>query len=122
MVSFLGDSNSLVKEISLLVLFKLIETYKEIEPIVKPVELIATLLDEIKLRRPAATVKGAIWQLVGLLHSQYPDKVRIHIVESQNVQYQMLEEQVRTKKPEIKAIMGMLKGFSHSFEVECSLN
>jgi hypothetical protein len=29
----------------------------------------------------------------------------------------MLEEQVRTKKPEIKAIIGMLKGFQHSFEV-----
>lgn len=42
-------------------LFKLIETYKEIEPIIKPAELILTLLDEIKLRRPAATVKGAIW-------------------------------------------------------------
>jgi hypothetical protein len=61
MVSFLGDQNSLVKEVSLLVLFKLIETYKEIEPIIKPAELILTLLDEIKLRRPAATVKGAIW-------------------------------------------------------------
>jgi hypothetical protein len=33
----------------------------------------------------------------------------------------MLEEQVRTKKPEIKAIIGMLKGFQHSFEVECTL-
>lgn len=82
MVSFLGDQNSLVKEVSLLVLFKIIETYKEIEPIIRPVELIATLLDEIKLRRPAATVKGAIWQLVGLLHSQYPALVRTHITES----------------------------------------
>lgn len=34
----------------------------------------------------------------------------------------MLQEQVRTKKPEIKAIMGMLKGFCHSFEIECTLN
>jgi hypothetical protein len=33
----------------------------------------------------------------------------------------MLEEQVRTRKPEIKAITGMLKGFQHSFEVACSL-
>jgi len=33
----------------------------------------------------------------------------------------MLEEQVRTKKPEIKAIIGMLKGFQYSFEVECTL-
>lgn len=34
----------------------------------------------------------------------------------------MLEEQVRTEKPEIKAIIGMLKGFSFSFEVECTLS
>jgi hypothetical protein len=61
MVSFIGDQNSLVKEVSLLVLIKMIETYKEIEHIIKPPELIIILLDEIKLRRPAATVKGAIW-------------------------------------------------------------
>lgn len=72
MISFLGDQNSLVKEISLLVIFKIIETYKEIEDIIRPADLMTVLLDEIKLRRPAATVKGAIWQLVGLLHSQYP--------------------------------------------------
>ena len=34
----------------------------------------------------------------------------------------MLEEQVRTEKPEIKAIIGMLKGFSYSFEAECTLS
>jgi hypothetical protein len=61
MVSFIGDQNSLVKEVSLLVLIKMIEAYKEIEHIIKPPELIIILLDEIKLRRPAATVKGAIW-------------------------------------------------------------
>lgn len=71
MQSFLFDPNSLVKEVSLLVLFKLIETYKEISEIIKPEELIVTLLDEIKLRRPAATVKGAIWQLVGLMQARY---------------------------------------------------
>jgi len=82
MISFLGDQNSLVKEVSLFVLIKIIETYKEIEQIIKPAELILTLLDEIKLRRPAATVKGAIWQLIGLLHSQYPQQVNAHIEES----------------------------------------
>jgi hypothetical protein len=39
----------------------------------------------------------------------------MHIVESQDVQFQMLMEQVKTNKPEIKAIIGMLKGFVHSF-------
>jgi hypothetical protein len=46
----------------------------------------------------------------------------MHILESQDVQYQMLMEQVKTKKPEIKAIIGMLKGFVHSFQIECTLD
>lgn len=29
------------------------------------------LLDEIKLRKPSASVKGTIWTLVGLLHDKY---------------------------------------------------
>ena len=56
-------------------MIKLIETYKEIEAVIKPVDLIITMLDEIKLRRPAASVKGSIWTLVGLLHCRYPTLV-----------------------------------------------
>jgi hypothetical protein len=48
------------------------------------------LLDEIKLRRPSASVKGAIWNLVGLLHERYGlDDYR---VESQDVQFISLME------------------------------
>jgi hypothetical protein len=51
----------------------IIETfnYKEIEPIMRPKDLLLNLLDEIKLRRPSATVKGTIWHLVGVLHDKY---------------------------------------------------
>lgn len=73
------------------------------------------LLDEIKLRRPSASVKGTIWHMVGLLHSKYEQAVSEHLVESQDVMFQMLEENIRTDKPEIKAIIGMLKGFAYSF-------
>ena len=61
MVSFLSDSNSLVRESSLQVLCKLIESYKETESVIQPEKLVIKLLDEIKLRNPAATVKGGIW-------------------------------------------------------------
>lgn len=73
MVSFLGDANSLVKEASLHVIIKIIESFnaEEIEPIITPTKLLHTLLDEIKLRRPSGAVKGAIWTLIGLLHKQY---------------------------------------------------
>lgn len=33
----------------------------------------------------------------------------------------MLMDQVKAKNPEIKAIIGMLKGYVHSFQVECTL-
>ena len=73
MVSFVGDPNSLVKEASLQVLIKIIETFnaEEIEPTIAPAKLVVTLLDEIKLRRPSATVKGAIWSLIGLILREY---------------------------------------------------
>ena len=63
MLSFISDPNSLVKEASLQVLIKIIETFnsKEIEEIIRPKKMMTDLLDEIKLRRPSASVKGAIW-------------------------------------------------------------
>jgi hypothetical protein len=68
-----SDSNSLVKESSLQLLIKIIETFPsaEIETIVRPADLLIKMLDEIKLRRPSASVRGAIWNLVGLLHEKY---------------------------------------------------
>jgi hypothetical protein len=104
----------LVKEASLQLLIKLVESFpaKEIEVTVKPKDLMIILLDEIKLRRPSASVKGAIWNLVGLLHEKYGlDDYR---VESQDVQFISLMEQMKSEKPEIKAIQGIMKGFVHS--------
>lgn len=104
LLSFRSDQNSLVKEASLQLLIKLVESFpaKEIEGTVKPKDLMIILLDEIKLRRPSASVKGAIWNLVGLLHERYGlDDYR---VESQDVQFISLMEQMKSEKPEIKAI------------------
>ena len=53
--------------------------------------------------------------MVGLLHAKYEQAVSEHLVESQDVMFQMFEENIRTDKPEIKAIIGMLKGFTYSF-------
>ena len=86
MVSFVGDPNSLVKEASLQVIIKIVESFKaeEIEPTINPVKLIKTLLDEIRLRRPSATVKGAIWTLIGLLLKTYDrPEVQAHIETAQ---------------------------------------
>lgn len=85
--------------------------------------MIATLLDEIKLRRPSATVKGAIWILIGLLHKSYDGQsVQQTLQESQRVVTLMLREHVNQDRPEIKAIIGMLKGLQYSLEAGCTLN
>lgn len=87
LLSFRSDGNSLVKESSLSLVVKIIETFnsREIEPLIKPKDMMIMLLDEIKLRRPSASVKGTIWTLVGLLHDKYGlDEFR---VESQDVMF-----------------------------------
>ena len=73
LLSFRSDQNALVKESSLHLILKIIEgfNHKEIESIIKPKELMIMLLDEIKLRKVSASVKGTIWNLVGLLHEKY---------------------------------------------------
>jgi hypothetical protein len=43
------------------------------------------MLDEIKHRRPSATVKGTIWNLVGVLHDKYG--LNEFLVESQDVSF-----------------------------------
>lgn len=66
---------------------KIIDTFniKEIEGLVKPRDMIVMLLDEIKLRKPSASVKGTIWTLVGLLHDKYG--LEEFWVESQDVMF-----------------------------------
>lgn len=106
LLSFRSDPNSLVKESSLQLLIKIIETFEQskqdIDKIIRPRDLMVMMLDEIKLRRPSASVKGAIWTLVGLLHERYGlDEFR---VESQDVMFIELRNQMSSEKPEIKAI------------------
>lgn len=52
------------------------------------------MLDEIKLRKPSASVKGAIWTLVGLLHQKYG--LQDYLIESQDVMFIQLMEQMNS--------------------------
>jgi hypothetical protein len=124
MITFFGDPNYLVKEAGLQVLIKIIESFdtNELLPIIQPVSMLDKLLDEIKLRKPSASVKGAIWQLVGLLHHKYDNLVNARLVESQDVCLQSLQDQVKASKPEIKAIIGMVKGLTSMLSAGCTLN
>ena len=71
--TFAGDPNSLVKEAALQLLLKILRSYPnaELTKIFEPTQLLTRLLDEIKLRRPSASVKGTIWHLVGLCHVKF---------------------------------------------------
>jgi hypothetical protein len=92
MLSFVSDANSLVKEASLQLIIKLLETFPsgELTNILDPQNLLIKMLDEIKLRRPSASVRGALWHLVGLLHDKYGlDNLR---EESQDVMFIQLDE------------------------------
>ncbi len=94
LLSFRSDQNSLVKESSLQLLIKLIDTFErtgeDIAAIIKPKDLLIMMLDEIKLRKPSASVKGAIWYLVGLLHEKYG--LNDYRIESQDVMFIQLME------------------------------
>jgi len=81
-----GDPNSLVKEASLQVLLQMLDHYPAavLVKVLSPKELVNRLLDEIKLRKPSASVKGAIWQLTGLCHKKFRVDVREFLVESQD--------------------------------------
>ncbi len=58
-------------------------------------------------------VKGAIWYLLGLLTHQFPNQMDQYQIEIQDVMFNHLNEQFGSKKPEQKAIVGMLKGFRY---------
>ena len=121
--TFTGDPNSLVKEAALHLLLRIIEQYHivSLNKIIEPAELVNRLLDEIKLRRPSASVKGTIWNLVGLCHKRFSLEVRDFLVESQDQMYRELKAQLDAKKPENRAIVGIMKGLSLSLEDGCTL-
>ena len=82
--TFGGDANSLVKEAALQLLVQIIDHYPlaVLSKFLAPSELVARLLDEIKLRRPRPSVKGALWALVGLCHKKFGEGVRNYLLES----------------------------------------
>lgn len=76
-------------------------------------------MDEIKLRRPSATVKGVIWHLIGTLHENYG--LEDFIDESQDQMFLNIKEQTKSEKPELKALQGLFLGLSASLKDRCSL-
>eukprot|EP00826_Nyctotherus_ovalis_P045166 TRINITY_DN4964_c0_g4_i1.p1 TRINITY_DN4964_c0_g4~~TRINITY_DN4964_c0_g4_i1.p1 ORF type:complete len:286 (-),score=92.73 TRINITY_DN4964_c0_g4_i1:124-981(-) len=112
------DANSLVREAALGPVMQMLDSYSahELASIVKPSKLTAALLDEMKVKNPSASVKGAIWQLACLLLRTYPAILAEFRFEIQDVMFNQLFEQIRSTKAELRTIIGILKGFSHALD------
>ena len=41
-------------------------------------------LDEIKCKRPAASVKGTLWLCIGELHYKFKDELSQYLIETQD--------------------------------------
>jgi hypothetical protein len=98
---------------------EMLENYSvhDLARIIKPTKLTGILLDEIKVKHPSASVKGGIWELVSLLLRTYPSVLADYRFEVQDVMFNQLLEQMRSAKPELRTIVGILKGFSNCLDV-----
>jgi len=69
------DVSNVVKEASLMPIIKILKHFdnEQIKDSFDSDELANMLLDEIKLFKPSASVRGAIWHTLGLLTSQFPN-------------------------------------------------
>ena len=96
----------------------MVELYdaKEVETIIKPAKLTNTLLDEIKVKRPSASVKGSIWELIGSMLKKYKVQLEDYRFEIQDVMFNQLCEQMKSSRPEIRNILGIFKGYIHALD------
>jgi hypothetical protein len=80
--------------------------------VIDPQRILTIMLDEIKLRRPGATLKSSLWELVGFVHFMFPEESADFREETKDIMFSTLIEQVESEHFEIKHMCGLLKGFS----------
>ena len=96
----------MVKEAAIHPLIQIMSLYdpNRIRDVVEPKRLMNIMLDEIKLKRPGATLKSTIWEIVGWIHKLYPEDSQEFRLETQDVMMNSLLEQLDGDKFEIKHI------------------
>lgn len=70
------------------------------------------MLDEIKKRRPTATVRGTIWEIVGNLSDKFQDDLKAFRAETQDVMLYQIETELKKEKPEMRALAGLFKSMA----------
>ena len=91
---------------------KIIENYESNinENIFNPKEFVEFLLDEIKLKRLSATIKGGVWYIIGVLIGKFSIMLNSYKIEINDVIFNEFKILVNsTNKFEFKAVSGILK-------------
>ena len=109
------EQSQVVKEKILNLTSKIIETYNVsvIENIYKPKEFLDNLLNDIKLSNLKTTIKGCVWNIVGILIGKFSVLLNDYKIEVHDVIFNDFKKILNQKKPEFKAIIGILKAYNY---------
>ena len=108
-----SEQSQIVREKILKLTAKILEKYPTeiIENIYKPKQYLENLLNDIRLSRLTSTIKGAIWSIIGILIGKFSILLNSYKIEVHDVIFADFKKIVTQKKPEIKALQGILKGY-----------
>ena len=108
-----SEQSQIVREKILKLTAKILEKYPTeiIENIYKPKQYLENLLNEIRLSKLTSTIKGGIWSIIGILIGKFSILLNSYKLEVHDVIFADFKKIVTQKKPEIKALQGILKGY-----------
>lgn len=127
---YLSDQSLIVKESMLSLIAKIIEIYDDslIEKVYQPKIYLEFLLNEIKLKKLAGSIKGEIWHICGLLINKFSNLLNNYKLQISTLVYSELFEMlslnetnnniknsnnILVKKFEFKHLIGILKSLNY---------
>jgi len=110
-----SEQSMIVKEKILKLTAKIMEKFPVdiVEKIYKPKQYLENLLNEIRLSKLTSTIKGGIWSIIGILIGKFSILLNSYKIEVHDVIFADFKKIVSQKKPEIKALQGILKGYEY---------
>lgn len=117
-----STKSSMVKEAGLRPLIKLLETFNatKLAGVIDPNGLVEILLDnklKFEEKTMGSTLRGAIYNMLGLLVSHFETEVQHRIPEIQHLLYIRIKTELnKGSKTEEKSLAGMLKGLAYGLK------